>query len=336
VSYVRLMNRGVVLACVLVVGAARAQGGPGEEPARASPAAESRGKPAPTQEQAFEAEGEEPDSPMVTVKLRDGQQFHGWLLRKDERELELQLPSGGKMVLSLGAVASVTEDTRLRVTQDGILRRDDPNRTRYLYAPSAHMLKAGEGYFSAKELVFYSLGYGITDNVTVLAGTVPYLMFIGPAGINLIAAVKVGGAVTPWLHVAGGAEVFVLPGLGAAFGAGIGFGAVTLGDPNLHLTVAVGRPFAFTPNAQAAFGDAMFTLNGTARLSPTVSLVSENWFFPSFSTPYRDPLVLNGLAVRLIVDRLAVDLGFIGVKPPSSPYWPVPVPWLDFTWNFGG
>lgn len=335
-SLARLMNPGVVLTCVLMAGAARAQAG--EEPAQAPPAAESPSGRVPTDVPT--AEGEGADRPLVTVKMRGGQRFYGRLVRKDERDLELELPTGGRVVLSRSTVLSVEEDSRVRVARDGSVLGDDPNRTRYLYAPSAHMLKAGEGYFSAKELIFYSLGFGITDNISVLAGTVPYLMFIGPAGINLIAAVKVGGSVSPILHVAGGAEVLILPGLGlpgvGGLGVGIGFGALTVGDPNLHLTVAVGRPFAFTPGSAGAFGDAMFTLNGTARLSSMVSVVSENWMFPSFSSPSPDMLMFNGMAVRLIFDRLAVDLGFIAVKPQGSGYWPVPVPWLDFTWNFGG
>jgi hypothetical protein len=57
--------------------------------------------------------------------------------------------------------------------------------------------------------------------------------------------------------------------------------------------------------------------------------VTENWIFPTLSLSSELPM-LNAFAVRILVDRVAVDVGMIrGMGLPTL------IPWLDFTYNWG-
>ena len=111
-------------------------------------------------------------------------------------------------------------------------------------------------------------------------------------------------------------------------GGGFVFGALTLGRPGAHVTAAVGPPFLFA-GGRSATGDAIVVVSGSVRVARSVALLSENWVFPTGRVNGQLPMV-NGVALRLLGDRAAVDVGLVRIAGAS-----VPAPWLNFTWNFG-
>lgn len=257
---------------------------------------------------------------LATIRLRSGQVLTGRIVSRDERELVLESTDGVRSVVPVASIAEVRE------APAGATRapwEDDPNRTRYLYTPSGFMLPRGEGYVSQTELALTTVAYGLTDWLTVgVGGVVP--AWFASDGFNLTGLVKVGGEVTPWLHVAATVQSFWAPGLDEATTAGLGFGTVTLGRPDLHLGVSAGVPFV-VGDAENDVGDAVFSVSAVWRASSRVAFVTENWFFPGSE----DDVVVDGLAIRFIGAKLAVDAGLVFATGAD-----IPVPWLDFTWNF--
>lgn len=277
---------------------------------------------------------EEP--PFSRITLKDGQQLRGYVVEKSDQRYLLELAGGGRMEIPTSSVATVVVDARARVdARTGEVREGDPNRTRYFYSPSAHFLKQGEGYFSQKQLLFSSVAYGLTDNISVLAGAVLPLWLFPGGGFNFIGGLKAGGQVAQDVHLAVGAETLVLPGLGLVTPAsmsfvGLVFGTATYGDEDRHLSVSLGRPFFFTSFGSGAPVEVIGTVSGLMRLNQNVALLTENWVLP---TPMGVFGVVSG-GVRLMSGRIAVDLGGIwGVSRFGSTT--VPVPWVDFTYNFG-
>lgn len=266
---------------------------------------------------------------LVKVVLTDGQELRGHLLADTPDSVSVELLSGGRLDLPRSSIRSVGRQHA--TIKNGTVWFEDPNRTRYFYGPSAMTLRAGEGYFSQKELIFTSVAYGLTDHITVLAGTaVPGWFFPGGSGINFIGAVKAGFQVHDYIHVAAGAESLVLPGFGGVVGGGFVFGSGTFGTRNFHATISAGKPFLFS-SAAGNIGEVIVTASGSARLLPNLALVTENWFFPTATTYNSEPLMFNAGGLRFMGDHLAADIGLIRI--PGSP---IPVPWLDFTYNFGG
>ncbi|HLL55369.1 MAG TPA: hypothetical protein VK447_17555 [Myxococcaceae bacterium] len=265
-----------------------------------------------------------------SITLSDGQVILGRIISRDEQNTVVELGSGARMTLSSNSINEVKTEKGAKI-EEGKVWLPDANRTRYLYAPSAMMLRQGEGYFSQKELFFSAASVGITDNISLLAGAVVPAWFV-PSGFNFIFAAKVGFSLNENFHLAGGAETIVLPFVSGFPGAGFVFAAATVGGPNLHGTIAVGRPFAFSTTGSQSLGEAIITLNGAYRINNTFGLVSENWIFPGLYSGTNDslPVMFNGLAGRIMLGRFTLDLGFIRLHTA-----PFPAPWLDVAYHWG-
>ena len=262
------------------------------------------------------------------IEVEGGEPIRGYIEDIDEKTLEVRLFTGGVILLPREYVVSI-RDVRVRAA-DTTMRFLDPNRTRYFYTPSAMMLKEGEGYFSQKALIFSAVAFGLTDHVTILAGGVVPLWLSGPKGFNFIGAIKVGGEIAPDVHVAGGAETFILPPFdsGAALTTlGFVFGNLTFGDRDAHVTVAGGYPFAMSGD-ESRLGSLIVTLNGNLRLGNRVALISENWFMTGNGARL---FVLDSIGIRLINRSVAWDFGLIGLPTEEVGVF---LPWVDFTYNF--
>ncbi len=283
--------------------------------------------------EAAKADAEEKEPPLSRVKLKDGQVLMGRVVSQDKARVVLELTSGGRVELPAESVESVEEEERAEVRGNGQIWFQDPNRTRYLYVPSAFMLRAGEGYFSQKELIFSSLSYGLTDNVTLQVGAaIPFWFVANGQGLNLIGGVKVGGSLSEHFHLSAGAQALVLPGVfgSGPVGGGFVFGTATYGTPDAHLSLAAGVPFVLGTSGPNPFDYLLLTASGNLRIGQGTALVTENWLLPSVSINNELPL-LNSLALRFFGTNWAVDVGAIRVPGVGFP-----IPWLDFAYNFGG
>lgn len=303
-----------------------------ESPAPASEEAPSpsEAEPTPVPEEARATEVAPEKRELSRITLKDGQELRGVVVHRDARLVVVELATGGRLELPATQVERVEAEPHAQVRANGEVWFQDPNRTRYLYAPSGMMLRQGEGYFSQKELFFSSLSYGLTDNITVQVGAVLPLWLI-ESGANFIGGIKVGGSVTDRLHLALGAQALVIPGLssGSVVGMGFLFGTATYGTPDAHVSLALGKPLTFGSNESVLNRHYIVAVSGNVRMSRTVALVSENWALPTLFENDPFPMV-NSLALRIFGEHWSVDLG--GVRIPEVP---IPIPWLDFTYNFG-
>jgi hypothetical protein len=258
----------------------------------------------------------------VVVILKDGQKLQGTLVSQDTDGIALEV-SGARMQLPASSIERLVQPGSEAV--GGAWPRD-ANRTRYLYSPSGFMLRQGEGYVSQTEIFITSVGVGVTDWLTLQAGTVLPVVFFDPRSMPYIIAVKAGGSPSPYLHLAGGFQVVGIPGYSEIPAAGFLFGTVTLGTEDLHLGVSAGPPFAFD-KSNTALGAAIVSVSGNWRMTRVLALVSENWFVPVDGKIQ----AVGSLALRFLGEHLAVDAGFVFANGAQAP-----LPWLDFTWHWNG
>ena len=253
------------------------------------------------------------------IVLKNGQMFRGHIIEQSDNQIRIDLFGAGEMTLELDQVQSITVDKTVEINEKGEIYKRDPNRTRYLYSPSAMPLGKGEKYFSQKMLFFSSYAQGVTDNISFLVGSMIPAIFWG--GYNFITAVKVADTFSEdGLHLATGFEAFHLTDGNDGGTAGFIFGSATIGTHLKHWTISVGKPFISDPES-SDLGPVIATLSGNLRIGRKTSLISENWFV--------DGEVINSFAVRLMGENLAVDLG--GIVPMGEP--DMMIPWLDFTYN---
>jgi hypothetical protein len=258
----------------------------------------------------------------VVVVMKDGQKLKGRLVSQDPDGVTVE-SSGGRVQIPTASILALASPGS--AAAEGPWPRD-PNRTRYLYSPSGFMLRQGEGYLSQTELLISSVGYGVTDWLTLQAGTLLPWALYQPSTMPFIVALKAGGAVSPNVHLAGGFQTLVIPGVSQFPAVGFLFGTLTIGTEDLHLGISGGPPFAFDKGS-SRLGSAIVSVSGNWRVARSIALVSENWFVPVNGSTK----VVGSAAVRLIGERLGVDLGFLFPQGSS-----VPVPWLDFTWHWAG
>ena len=272
------------------------------------------------------------DTQRYELTLANGSVLVGRLLPStDPEKVRIQLIDGTFRTLFWQDIVRKRAFEGVKVGADGNIWEDNPNRTRHIYAPSAMPLQKGEGYVSLKEFLFGSAAYGITDNVSILVGSFLPTLFAGLDMGGLIGAIKIGGEVGDNTYIAGGAEVITLPGSNSFDVFGIGFGAITFGQPDKQLTLSAGRPFALsTSPGSNDLGDLLFVAAGQLRVSDTYGVVTENWIFPTADGPEGGFLRLHSLVVRKMGEQSAFDFGFIGVGGI-----PVLIPWVDWTWNLG-
>lgn len=299
------------------------------------------------------AQGAEWVGHQVRVELGDGNVLKGTLEARDAEGLTLRLRTGTQVRLSNADISNLVDvdegdepapsPPSATPAPSASAWFEDVNRSRYFYSPSAMMMKKGSLSFSQKELALSLLSYGATDFLSLQLGSAFPAFFAGVNGLNLLMAVKVGGSVTPWFHLAGGIQSLIFPGFPGAFAAtglplfGVGFGTVTLGDGNRHASVSVGIPFSIAGFGSSPTGPPLFTLSGNWRLTQTLALVTEHWLVVDVSGR-GDYGLINGLGVRFMGQRLAVDVGVITISEVRRSGFtfvvPFPVPWLDVTYTF--
>lgn len=273
----------------------------------------------------------------VEITLVGGQTLSGLVEANDfavwsaGSPLTLTLPGGSDMSLSGETIKSVEA---LTPREPGDFSYENPAASRYLYAPSAIPLRQGEGYISQKELIFTSLAYGLTDNLTVLVGApVPVnLMLITENGFGnglLIGGIKASGQLAPNLHIGGGLEAFNV--MNETLG--IGFVNGTVGDRDSNLTVGLGVPMDMRTGVVDR--SRFIAVAGQHRINDKVSLISENWWLRPPDTGWLENIGLFSGGVRLVREDITVDLALMAAGADGEGMF-LPLPWVDFAWHFGG
>ena len=208
----------------------------------------------------------------------------------------------------------------------GEYRRIDPNRSRLIFGPTARPVKAGQGYFSAYEIFFPFLAFGIADILTIAGGIslVPgakdQLFYIAPKVTIPIPSETVNFAAgVLYLNLTGGTEDNT--------GGGIVYGVGTFGSQYASLTAGLGYGFA-----QGDFSEQpVIMIGGEAQVSNSIALLTENYIAPGSESTSG----LLSFGIRFFGDKLAADLAFFYPLTESGTSGFPFLPWLGFTYNFG-
>ncbi|HEX8429747.1 MAG TPA: hypothetical protein VF625_00615, partial [Longimicrobium sp.] len=103
------------------------------------------------------------------IRLSDGSVIYGRIESADGDRVVIVTTAGARVEVARANVRSVRV-ARGKV-RDGVVWREDPNPTRLFFAPTGRNLRAGEGYFGVYELFFPFVTFGVTDRITIAAGT---------------------------------------------------------------------------------------------------------------------------------------------------------------------
>jgi hypothetical protein len=266
----------------------------------------------------------------LVVTLSDGQILTGRGARLPDGSVRLWLADGTELLLPAAAVAGIQPGAR----QPGAVQGrwgPDPNRSRYLYSPTAFPMGQGNGYVAQRALVLTTAAIGAFDFLDAEVGLVLPTLFTGTPVAS--AGLKASAPVADKVHLGAGAQALLIP-VDELLAAGFAFGLVTVGEPDRHATLAGGAAMEFNTGELVA---GVATLGGNWRLGPRTALLTENWFawFAQGDGPWGGPFfaVPSG-GVRLFGPSFAVDLALVPVITGQREIPVMPLPWVSFAWNW--
>ena len=255
------------------------------------------------------------DSTQVQIlTVEDGSSFIGRIIEVGEEEIKFETKYG---VLTF----SIFEITELKLVSEDQFKEGkywfpNPNCTRLFFAPTARMLKKGEGYFADYFVFFPTITLGITNNITLGGG----FSILPGADLDeqiILFTPKVGLKTSKKMDLAIGALVVKLP---ESTSAGILYGVSTFGTLDQSFTFGLGYGYAEDELADKP----MIVLGGETRTSRSVSLVTENWIIPEKDTP----VITFGL--RFFGEKISVDFALIFPMEEDVFIFP----YIDFVYKF--
>jgi hypothetical protein len=260
----------------------------------------------------------------VAVRLKDGSLILGRLIDQATDSVRL-MTSAGRVTLARSAVAEIKAIDPADI-HAGAYWTADPNDTRLFFGPTGRTLSSGTGYFSDLYLFLINGAWGVTDRITLGAGT---SLFPGTDFFSnnvYYVAPKVAIVRGESFNLAAGALIGFA---GRANGsAGVYYLAATSGRSDASVTYGLGYSYF---NSRVS-GDATLMLGGTLRVARRVSLMTENYIFTGGgdSGGYWVPIY----GVRFIGEHISGDLGFLNFTGRGSqPIFPG-IPWLGFAVKF--
>lgn len=264
-----------------------------------------------------------PDSEHVQIiTTHDKSTMIGRILEIREKEIRFKAEFG-EITIPIDKIISI-EIVPASSIKDGVYWFPNPNATRLFFAPTARMLKQGDGYFADYYLFFPAFAYGITNNITIGGG-----MSLIP-GVDIDKQIfyftpKVGLSATKKFNLGIGALIIKIPDFDDEDKSplvGILYGVGTYGNPNSSLTFGLGYGFVDDEVADKP----MIMIGGEHRISRRLALVTENWILPGVD----NPMVSYG--VRFFGEKMSFDLALLNTIGEGAIF--PGIPYVDFVFNF--
>ncbi len=246
--------------------------------------------------------------------LKDGTRAIGRVETIEAESFTFRTTSGVVMKVDVKLVHAIGPVTGRLVR--GEFWPEDSNPTRLFFAPTGRSLKRGDSYLGVYEILLPFVQYGITDRISIGAGTP--LVFGGGGDTPFWFTPKVQVLRMKSTEASVGVLHFVNVG---DLNLGIAYGVVTQGSTDSAVTVGVG--YAYLRGEGEDGGAPVVMVGGDHRLSRRLKLVTENYVFDGGGA-------LSG-GVRFLGERLSVDLGLVSPLGIGD-FFVFPV--INFVWKF--
>lgn len=263
------------------------------------------------------------DSIKTRVETIDGNEYIGVIQEKTADKIRLKTDKLGEITILTSDIKRISEVTQA-IAKDGTYWLDNPQATRYFWAPNGYNLKAGEGYYQNVWVFFNQAVFGLTDHISAGAGVVPLFLFAGaptPAWITAKFSVPV---VENKFNLGAGALVGTVIGEEKT-GFGILYGISTFGSKDKNLNIGLGWAFAGGEMAK----NPTVNISGMIRTGPKGYFITENYFIGTTD----EFVVMMMIGGRRIIKRTGLDFGAV-IPISSAMDGLVVAPWLGFTIPF--
>lgn len=260
---------------------------------------------------------------LVEIETKDGNIFLGTIIKESDEGIILKTQDGIQISVPNSSIKNLSKIETTEV--EGQVWRADPNKSMYLFAPSAFPIEEQKVYCRDFCLVFPSYNRGFGNNFSLQAGA---FVFPGMQFDN-IPIVLSGKFSLPELgpaRLATGMMYISVPGQSTSFGAGFAFGSATIGNRFTHFTASLGWGYFRDENEWDFAEKPILVLASNIRVLNSFAVVAEYWLPPEVDDPTNLPIALSG---RFIGRRFAVDIGGFFTKDMEG----IPLPLINFTYH---
>lgn len=253
------------------------------------------------------------------IEMTNSNEFLGIIISENDSILQFDSKSLGLINIPVNLIKH-REMLNEKKIIDGTYWADNPQASRYFWAPNAFGMKKEEGYFQNVWVLFNQVSYAPSENFTIGFGMVPLFLF--NAGVTPI-------WITPKFSfpikkdkfgMGGGVLLAALAGENEVFG--ITYGVATFGNRDRNLNIGVGYGFAGDSWAEIP----TLNLSFMARTGSKGYFISENYLI-------NEELQIFTIGGRTVLKNISLDYG--GIVPIFDGEFEVVIPWLGFVVPIG-
>lgn len=258
------------------------------------------------------------------IETLDGNQFTGELMEEDQDQIRIRTDRMGELTFSKSNIRNIRQ-VRGRVMPNGAFWEENPQASRYFWAPNGFGLRQGEGYYQNLWVLFNQASIGVSDNFTIGLGTVPLFLFAGTSSPFWITP-KISVPVVPdKINIGAGVLAGTVVGESDA-GFGIVYGVSTFGTRDKNITVGLGYGYAGGSWASTP----LINISGMLRTGRNGYLLTENYYIRVED----ESVAILSLGGRRMIRKFGLDFGgFIPVSSELTEF--IVLPWLGFSVPFG-
>jgi hypothetical protein len=269
----------------------------------------------------------------VSIQTKDGAKYSGSVQSMTDEEITLeQFKSGTKITVKKKNVHLIRNIAAPTTQKNSEYDFENPNATRYLFAPSSLNLRKGEGYYQNAYIGANMVSYGITDRFTVGGGLELFTTLAGSPTLMLTS--KFNYPISEKLNIGAGALFLNLGSIQERISAGIVFGTATVGDRETNATVGAGWGFFKNSISTGSTNSPIVTICGMTRLAPHWALVSENWIVTEREVQFG----ILSLGARYMRESFTIDFALwrpVAADAANNDIGLFAVPYLDIVIPFG-
>ena len=265
------------------------------------------------------------DSIKSRIETTDGNEFFGVILERSTDKIRIKTDKLGEITIPSSEVKRISELT-VNQSKDGTYWIDNPQSTRYFWAPNGYNLKKGEGYYQNVWILFNQAVYGITDHFSAGIGTIPLFMFgDGMENTPIWLTLKYSAPVVKdKINLGAGVLAGTIPG-GNGY-AGIFYGISTFGSKDKNINIGLGWGFSDGDVGNTP----LINIGGMLRTGKNGYLITENYILTSSD----GAVIATILGGRRIIRNFGLDFGLM-IPWVTGGGGTIAIPWLGFTVPFG-
>ncbi|MBX2818323.1 MAG: hypothetical protein KTR29_01540 [Rhodothermaceae bacterium] len=265
------------------------------------------------------AQGKITPGDLVLIQTIDDNEYYGTITEKTNGYYRIESEVLGIVQIPFSAIKKINEIAPDRIKGNEYWS-ENPQSTRYFWAPNGYGLKKGEGYYQNVWVFFNQMSVGVVDNFSIGAGLVPTFLF--------------GAEVTPvWVTPKVSIPVSseknnVNLGIGALLGTFVGvkgsnygvlYGVATIGSQDTNMNLGAGWGYAENDIAEKP----TLTFSAMIRTGKRGYFITENYLMDWGGD--------NGFGIvsfggRTVGKRLSFDYGLM--VPIENGDVHVAIPWI--------